>query len=364
MRFLFINPGESRHGSTYRARGLCRLLRHRGHDVVYVESNHGDGQGVVSIEQADSISGYIRGTLRRCALSLTSNYDILYLQKAWPLTVGCMVIAKVRRKRVFVDMDDLDSDWQTKVLRRCLMRWTERWMPKCVDRVTTHNRYLQHYLESTARCRPVIIPQGIDTAVFDPRHYDKEREKKKLGLDGCRVLCFLGSFTVGSSGDLHVILEAMKEVEARRGDTCLLIIGGGGPLEGAYRDLIRDLGLKHVRITGRMPQGEVPRHLAACDMGLVFMEENRANTMRMSLKLIEYLSMELPVVGHTTGESDDVFGRYCVLCDPSPRALAERVVEVLEGGNPRESARDFIVRHYDWEAIGTSQDAMVRHMAP
>ena len=363
MRFLFINPGESRHGSTYRARGLCRLLRHLGHDVVYAESNHRDGQGVVSIEQTDSIPGYITGTFKRCALSLTSNYDILYLQKAWPLTLGCMIIAKLRKKRVFVDVDDLDSEWQTKVLRRFLMRWTERWMPKCADLVTTHNRYLQHYLRSTARCRPVIIPQGIDTALFDPRRHTKEREKRKLGLDGYRVLCFLGSFTVGSSRDLHVILEAMAHVEARREDTCLLIIGGGGPLEGQYRGLIRDLGLKHIRITGRMTQCEVPRYLAACDMGLIFMEENRANTMRMSLKLIEYLSMELPVVGHVTGESKDVFGRYCFRCDPSPRSLAQRIVEVLEGEKPKESARDLIVKHYDWEAIGTSQDVFVRHVA-
>ena len=110
--------------------------------------------------------------------------------------------------------------------------------------------------------------------------------------------------------------------------------GGEGPLEGEYLGLINTLGLKNVTITGRMLQHQVPRYLAASDIGLIYMEENRANKMRMSLKLLEYLSMDLTVVGHPAGESLDVFGRYCALSSPSAHALAEKVIEVSESQNP------------------------------
>jgi glycosyltransferase involved in cell wall biosynthesis len=361
MKFLFINPGESRHGSTYRARGLCRLLRNCGHQVTYAESNYGDGNDFISIRQRDSLLGYVTATAKRCALCFTSDYAILYLQKAWPLTLGCMIIAKLRKKKVFIDFDDLDSEWQTRPLRRKLMQLTERWMPKHADLVTTHNRYLQRFIGGIMGRLPLIIPQGIDTELFDPQKYDRQLGKKRLGLENHRVLCFLGSFTIGSSKDLSVIFEAIRQVQERQGGICLLIIGGEGPLEGQYFELINTLRLRNVRITGRIPHHHVPHYLAACDVGLIFMEENRVNRMRVSLKLIEYLSMDLPVVGHITGESRDVFGRYCFLCPPSPRSLGEKILEVLENQHQRKSPRDFIVQHYDWKAIGRSVNELLRN---
>lgn len=363
MKFLFINPGESRHGSTYRARGLCHVLRDLGHQVVYAESNYGDDDDTISIQQSDSFQGYLSATLKRCQLCFGSDYDILYLQKAWPLTLGCMISAKIRKKRVFIDFDDLDSEWQLKPFRKTFMHWTERWMPKYADVVTTHNRYLQRFIKDTGASQTFIIPQGIDTILFDPQKYEGQVEKKKLGLENRLVLCFLGSFTIGSSKDLYVILEAMKHIGDRQKETCLLIIGGEGPLEREYLQLIEALELKNVRITGRVPQRQVPQYLSACDIGLIFMEENRANKMRMSFKLIEYLSMDLPVVGHITGESRDVFGRYCFLCRPSAHSLAEEIIEVSKSRNQKGSAREFIVRHYDWKSIGRSVSQLLRDAA-
>jgi glycosyltransferase involved in cell wall biosynthesis len=264
------------------------------------------------------------------------------------------VIAKLRKKKVFIDFDDLDSEWQSTPLRKRLMQLTERWMPKYADLVTTHNRYLQQFIRDTGAENVSIIPQGVDTELFDPRKYDKHREKERLGLENHRVLSFLGSFTVGSSRDLHIILKATAEVQQREKNVSLLIIGGEGPLERKYLEMIKALGLKNVHITGRMSQQEVPRHLAASDLGLIAMQENRANRMRVSLKMLEYLAMELTVVGHMTGESRDVLGRYCHLCEPSARSLAERINEVFNTSNQKESARQFIAQHYDWKVISQS----------
>ena len=81
----------------------------------------------------------------------------------------------------------------------------------------------------------------------------------------------------------------------------------------------------------------------------------------MSLKLIEYLSMDLRVVGHITGEPRDVFGDYCFLCHPSAHALAEKIIEVSENHHQGKSARDFIVQRYDWRVIGHSLNDFLRN---
>lgn len=355
MRLLFINPGEGRHGSTYRARALSRLLRDCGHRVIYVESNsREDGARVISTKQADTPLGYVLSSLDRSMLCLKRDYDILYLQKAWPLTLPSLIIAKLRKKKVIIDFDDLDSEWQRTPFRRRIMRFTEKWMPHWADAVTTHNPYLQQFIQESTGTAAHIIPQGVDSSVFDPLRYDRSAERRRLGLDDRVVLCFLGSFTVGSSRDLSFILQALRLVQERHNRVTFLIIGGEGPLEDEYLQLIRTLGLEDVRITGRVPQNEVPRNLAACDAGLIFMDENRANRMRMSFKLIEYLSMELPVVGYVTGSSRDIFGEYCFLCPPSVEGLADEMLRVLKGCLKKDSARSLIVRSFDWKAVGNT----------
>ena len=164
-------------------------------------------------------------------------------------------------------------------------------------------------------------------------------------------MSFLGSFTIGSAIDLHVIFRAFKEVEKVRNDVSLLIIGGGGPLEGKYRALIQELGLKNIIITGRVPQSEVPRLLSAVDIGLIYMEDNIFNKCRMSLKLLEYLSMEINVAGHIAGEAKGIFDRYCFLVEPSIDSFSKTILEVLENKAGKETASRFIKEYYDWGVI-------------
>lgn len=236
----------------------------------------------------------------------------------------------------------------------------ERWMPKYVDSVTTHNRYLQNYIVHLNSVKASLVPQGVDTRLFDPQKYDKAFEKKRLGLEGKTICCFLGSFTIGSAKDLHVILRAITYVTGQREDIFFLMIGGSGPLEEKYLQFIRELKLNRVLVTGSMPQSEVPRYLAAADIGLLYMDDDHANRMRMSLKLLEYLAMELTVVGHVVGSSRDIFGEYCFLCEPSVMSLSERILEVVQHDLKGQSARAFIQSHYDWQVVGQALASVMR----
>jgi glycosyltransferase involved in cell wall biosynthesis len=355
---LFINPLQERHGSTYRARNLSKLLNKKTH-LSYVEFKNGVKRGLGPSE-GDSYLNLLLAMLRYFSLCLKKEFDLLYLQKPMVLTLPCVALAKLRGKRVVIDFDDLDSLWQTSWLKGQLAGIGERFMPKLADAVTTHNDYLREHIEPLCKKRVFVVPQGVDSGLFNPERFKKTEEKEKLGLKEKTVFCFLGSFTKGSAADLDLIFKAFQAVAAVQDDARLMIVGGGGPLEKDYLSLIRQLGLENrTIITGRKDQKEVPRYLSCADFGLICMRDNLANRCRVSLKLLEYLSMELPVIGHVVGHSRDVFGSYCFLCNPEAESLAGKMLDVIEGQAGKKSARPFIVENYDWEKLLPSLEVVL-----
>ncbi|MGB9715790.1 MAG: glycosyltransferase [Thermodesulfovibrionales bacterium] len=350
MKILFINVLQSRHGSTYRSRNLSRLLSH-DNVVYYVEPNF-ENTGAIKIKQKDTFIGLLSSIFKYLILSLKMDFDILFLQKPWLITLPTLIIAKMRGKKVIIDFDDIDSKWQKNWLNKKFTALGERIMPKYADLLTTHNNYLQNYLKTYCDKTVFFVPQGVDTSLFDPARFNKSIERKKMNVDDKKVFCFLGSFTIGSSKDLHYILKAYSIVYKRMPDVCFIIVGGGGPLEDYYRSLIKELGLKDVLITGRLEQDEVPRYLSIADYGLIFMEDTLENRMRFSFKVMEYLSMKLSVIGHLVGATREVFGKYCHLCKPDVESFARKIIYVTENGLKRPDAREFLVKNYDWNIVG------------
>jgi glycosyltransferase involved in cell wall biosynthesis len=350
MKILFINVLQSRHGSTYRSRNLSCLLSRNNH-VYYVEPNY-QNNGKIIISQKDTTAGLFSSALKYFLLALRIDFDILYLQKPWLITFPSLAVAKLRGKKVVIDFDDIDSKWQKNWLNKKLTALGERVMPRYADILTTHNSYLQNHLHSSYKKRIFFVPQGVDTALFDPSRFNAALERKKLKLTDKTVYCFVGSFTIGSAKDLHYILKAYAQVSHKIRNCCFIIIGGGGPMESYYRNLIKALDLKDVLITGRLEQNDVARFLSIADYGLVYMEDNTENRMRFSFKVMEYLAMKVTVIGHLIGSTRDVFGKYCHICEPSIDSFAREIIHVTENNLRKADAREFLVNNYDWNVVG------------
>jgi glycosyltransferase involved in cell wall biosynthesis len=317
-----------------------------------VESGIAQGRPCLWFDKQNGALGWFLAVFKYLWVCLRTDFQVLFLQKAMIMTLPCLLLAKFRGKHVVIDFDDLDSEWQPLGWKRRIMRLGERLMPQCADVLTTHNEYLKAYLGKVFPKPIMIIPQGVDTGLFSPKRFSKTAEKEALGLGGKTVLCFLGSFTRGSAADLDIILEAFKIVAERDRHMVLMIVGGEGPLEGHYFQTIASLGVKsRVIITGRKDQNLIPPYLRAADYGLICMRDNLPNSYRVSLKLLEYLSMDLTVIGHLVGGSKDALASYCVLCDPSAPVLAQTIFQVAKGGIEKERARDFVVEHFDWESF-------------
>lgn len=349
MKILFINVLQSRHGSTYRSRNLSSLLSRNNH-VFYVEPNYQNNNSI-ALRQKDTSVGLLSSVVKYLLLALRMDFDILYLQKPWLITFPSLAIAKIRGKKVVIDFDDLDSQWQRTWFNKKMTAIGERVMPRYADILTTHNTYLQNHLQSQYKKKIFFVPQGVDTTLFDPSRFDSAYERERLNLTDKKVFCFLGSFTVGSSKDLHHILKAYSQVYQRLHNCFFIIIGGGGPMESYYHNLLKELNLKDVLITGRLEQIEVARYLSMADYGLIYMEDNTENRMRFSLKVLEYLSMQVTVIGHLVGATRDAFEKYCYLCEPDINSFAKKIMHVTENNLRGADAREFLVKNYDWNVV-------------
>ncbi len=135
----------------------------------------------------------------------------------------------------------------------------------------------------------VVIPNGVDTAVFSAERYEPKR--------------VFDEFTVGYVGGLHPrqglepLIEALSELRAEGSEISLVMVGDG-PMRASWEALARRLGImEHVAFVGRIPWQEVPRFIAGFDLaysGQVRMYEREMYN--SPLKLYEYMAMAKPVV--------------------------------------------------------------------
>ena len=133
--------------------------------------------------------------------------------------------------------------------------------------------------------RILITPTGVDLNRFTPPPDGKE-VRARLGLDGKVVIGWSGSFR-----GFHV-LEQLVAAAPRSQETVLLLVGDG-PQRARIEALVAEAGIEAV-FTGTVSAAELPRHLAAMDVGVVMGDPR--SFYYSPLKLAEYLAAGLPVV--------------------------------------------------------------------
>jgi glycosyltransferase involved in cell wall biosynthesis len=265
-------------------------------------------------------------------------HDVLFTQKLNPLTVALVAMARLRNKATIVDWDDFDTGLQASAWRRWLAGLCERWGPHLADVITTHSELIAERARD-ATDNVFVVPQGFDHGVFNR---SRSVSRARWGLsDEDRVIGYLCTFTSGGAADLPIVLDAWKALDDRN---IRLLLIGGGPRERRVRDEIARRGLADaIRVTGLLRQDQVAGALACLDVGVVFMSNTPANRARVSMKVIEYLAMGVPVVGQVVGETERLFGSSIVCATAA--TFVRKIQETLEH-SPLPA--DDVVHEYRW----------------
>ncbi|HEX5504496.1 MAG TPA: glycosyltransferase [Thermomicrobiales bacterium] len=255
------------------------------------------------------------------------------------------------------------KDRLDRALGRPLRCWAA-WQARAAGRIVTP---LATTVGRLAPAEKIVeLPWGANTDLFDPARVgpgERADVRRELGIpDDARVVAFAGSFRPWHG--VGALLAALRELLPRDPDLWALLLGDGPERPGLER-AARGWGAagRRVVFAGRRPYDEVPRYLAAADVGAAPFEPARHPALRhfgfywSPLKVFEYGAMALPVVCPDLPPLNQIVrdGREGRLYrEGDPAALAAALAALLGDGAGRRAlgaaARERVVRHYSWMA--------------
>jgi len=220
--------------------------------------------------------------------------------------------------------------------------------------------------------RILVNPNGVEPEVFRP-DVDGGSVRTALGLDNATVIGFIGTF--GPWHGAEVLAEAFVALCQRRPELRMsvkLLMVGEGERRARTEAIVREAGLSAcVVFTGRVPQAEAPRYLAACDIFASPHVPNPTDTpfFGSPTKLFEYMAMGRGIVASDLDQIGQVLAhdRTAWLVRPgSVNDLASGLERLIDDKSLRDrlgaAARDEAVRRYTWRAhVARILDALERN---
>ncbi len=198
-----------------------------------------------------------------------------------------------------------------------------------------------------------VVPNAVDAEAFTLGGAADPALKSRLGLDGARVIGFIGSFYAYEGLDL--LLEALPAMLARAPDIrCLLV--GGGPQEQRLRALAAELDIADkVIFAGRVPHGEVSRYYDLIDLLAYPRHPMRLTDLVTPLKPLEAMAQGQLFIASDVGGHKELIedGRTGVLFRAGDREdLAAKAVATLDlpdqGAALRANGRQFVETVRNW----------------
>jgi glycosyltransferase involved in cell wall biosynthesis len=174
-----------------------------------------------------------------------------------------------------------------------------------------------------------VVWNGVDCSRFNPS-IDGGWVRSKFGLDGYRVVLFVGALTKWHSyKGLDVLLKAFALAKGRDPGIRLLIVGEGH-LRPAYMGLASDLGIgDSVIFAGDVRDEDLPSYYACSD---VLALPSKDSSEGFGLAILEAGACGKPVIASMVGGVPEVVedGVNGLLVPPNDaRALSEAILRIL-----------------------------------
>ena len=329
-------------GAVLRAFYIAEALRQRGHRVTFAKPLPSLPLWFDMVLSAFYYPFYIFIVRAQVAFAL----------KPYPTIVPALVLQRLFGAKIVFDVDDLDYDYSHGWFRS-FHRWIQKPWPAWADLVTYHNPELLGPLRGFFKVpasKLVRLPQGVDRGLFNPGKTAARdlppvaaalQNKKNAGP----LLAFTAHLNVAC--DLEPVLEAFRLMR-RSLPQARLLVAGGGPDEGRFKSLARDLDLSGaVHFTGMVEPRQVAACLGLCDAALVYYRDIPVNRHRASMKLREALACGCRVVATAVGEAV-LFKKALFLSKPDPESFAKAVLTALKSRKSPQAAA-LLVKNWDWK---------------
>ena len=206
-----------------------------------------------------------------------------------------------------------------------------RWVLGRSTAVIANSRWLAARLAElipTAREKIEVADLGVDLEAFSPRPASEARRELGWDGEGPAYVC-VGSLI--ERKNVVALAEAFATLDGGR-----LAYVGDGPLREQLE------GRPGIRLVGRVPQAEVPRWVAACD---VLCQPSLIEPFGQAT--LEAMAMERTVVATSVGGPPEfVTSEAGVLVDPAdPAALPAALELAASKPSPNRAAREAATEH-------------------
>ena len=196
------------------------------------------------------------------------------------------------------------------------------------------------------------IRNGVDVESLAPCLPDAEY-LQSWNLANKRVIGFIGSFYRYEGLDL--LVEAFGKLADRYPQLVLLLLGGG-EVEGELREQVQRLGLEHrVLLPGRIPHSRVPGVYSLMEALVYPRRSMRLTELVTPLKPLEAMAMRKPVIASNIGGHRELLrdGETGLLFKPGDASsLAQSIGRLLDEPLLRDNlagrGREWVLQEHSW----------------
>jgi glycosyltransferase involved in cell wall biosynthesis len=303
--------------------------------------------------------------------------DIIYAIKPKPTSFGVSLLKKFSSGRpLLLDMDDWELSWHggenlkyrpspkqfyRDIFKRngalrfpdhpLYLQWMESLVAKA-DTVTIDTQFLKE------RFGGVYVPNGKDTAMFDPDKYNPKASRERYGLSGYRILMFPGAPRPHKGvEDVLMALDRLNQPDLR------LVIVGGNPYDDYDDKLIEKWGRWIIKLP-KTPVEVMPEIVAAAHIVVVPQRDTLTARAQFPLKLSDGMAMGKPVLSTRVGDIPEILGETGYLVDPDcPEQIAEQIqliFENLDSANERGlKARERCIEKYSIQTMASTLSQVI-----
>jgi glycosyltransferase involved in cell wall biosynthesis len=267
------------------------------------------------------------------------------------------LLARMKRAPFVLEVRDLwpafavDMDVLRNPLLIWMAEWIERFLYHRADHIIVNSpAYVGHVRDKGIPAeRVTMIPNGVETAMFDPRA-EGDKVRQEWNLNDHFVVLYAGAH--GPANDLGTVLRAADRLRDRR-DIVFTMVGDGKDKPDLMQQA-EAMNLPNVRFIAAQPKSRMPGILAAADVGLAILKDIPMFATTYPNKVFDYMAAGRPTVLAIDGVIREVVeaAEGGVFTPPGdPGALAEVVRDLAD--HPErcremgQSARAYVEAHFE-----------------
>lgn len=302
-------------------------------------------------------------------LSRDVRIDVVHCHNLPDVLAFAGLLPRIRGSRVVLDIhDSIPETFATKFANGAL-RWKLLCLEERLGTLAAHRVICVNHPQ-----RDALVARGlperkafVSMNVPDPRIFVPQARPATTRGDGSLDLVYHGTMAARLGVDL--VIRAVHVLRDRLPLVRLHLWGGGDDLD-AFRRLAAELGVSD-RVDFR-PEGypleQLPSRLASMDIGVVGNRRSPAGELMLPVKLLEYVSLRIPVVAPRLRTITHYFSEQMVsYYDPENVESMADAIARLHGTRPvaqqqAERAAGFLDK-YGWHRQGPDLVALYRELA-